>query len=47
MKENKINELFGIFPIYKLTSGITNNYIFSLEKQLFKNKITFKKRFKN
>ncbi|MBR5227247.1 MAG: ATP-dependent DNA helicase RecG [Clostridia bacterium] len=42
VEENKINELFGIFPIYKLTSGITNNYIFSLEKQLFKNKITFK-----
>lgn len=34
----KIYELFGIFPIYNLTAGITNNYIFSLVKPLLKDK---------
>jgi len=35
----KLKELYGIYPLYRLTSGITNNYIYSLVKQLFKNKI--------
>lgn len=37
----KINSLFGIFPQYRLTSGITNNYIFSLEKSVFSSGIKF------
>lgn len=35
----KISELYGIYPLYSLTAGITNNYIYTLVKQLFKNKI--------
>lgn len=30
-----ISTLFGIFPEYRLTAGITNNYIFALEKNAF------------
>ena len=37
----KINSLFGIFPQYRLTAGITNNYIFSLEKNVFSEGIKF------
>lgn len=36
---SKINSLFGIFPQYRLTAGITNNYLFSLEKNVFSNGI--------
>lgn len=32
---NNITALFGIFPEYSLTAGITNNYIFALEKNAF------------
>ena len=38
---SKINSLFGIFPQYRLTAGITNNYLFSLEKNVFFNGIKF------
>lgn len=32
---DNITSLFGIFPEYSLTAGITNNYIFALEKNAF------------
>ncbi len=32
---SNVNTLFGIFPQYSLTAGITNNYIYALEKNAF------------
>lgn len=35
---NDIGKIQGLYPIYSLTSGITQNYIFKLESDVFKQK---------
>lgn len=35
----KISQLYGIYPLYRLTAGITNNYIYSLVNQLFNSRV--------
>lgn len=36
-----VDKIKGIYPIYTLTAGITQNYLFKLMSQLYENKLTF------
>ena len=38
---SELEEVKGIFPVYPLTYGITNNYIFKLVKEVFKENFIF------
>lgn len=38
-EKDKLNEIKGIFPIYSLTKGLTNNYIIKLLKTILNNNI--------
>lgn len=42
-----INDVKGIFPIYTLTSGITNKYLMGLVKEALKEEIKFENLFSN
>lgn len=35
---NDIDKIQGLYPIYPLTAGITQNYLFKLENDVFKQK---------
>lgn len=39
VEKNKLSEIKGIFPIYPLTKGLTNNYITKLEKEILNSEL--------
>ena len=42
---SEIDEVKGIFPVYPLTYGLTNNYMYKIEKEAFKSDFRFQEIF--